>query len=313
LNDAGERLYLCDNSGNLIDTANQQGFDNPSNPWPAGTANSPYGSMERQGNSTESDSVWVTNRGGTRNGTNASGGSIYGTPGRRNSTGNSTAVTATPAATSTPVPTKIVIPPRPIINEILARPGFDWNQDGATDVFDEFIEIKNLTAIDISLNGWRLDTVGGTSFSVPDLTLQPNERVVFYSQQTNVLLSDGGETVRLIDPSGKIYDAFTYDIARVEDRSFCRLPDGNPGNSWFEDCIPTPLLTNTREGKSPISPDNAASLVCNLPDTVPLDFFIPECNGYGAAIWNPFYWDITNWLYKLWIPQTAEKWRTFIE
>lgn len=313
LQDGGETLYLCDNSGNLLDSANIEGFGNPTNPWPAGTVNAPYGSMERQGNSAERDNVWVTNRGGTRNGTNASGGIIYGTPGARNSTGNTTAITATPASTATPVPTRIVIPPRPIINEILARPGFDWNQDGAADVFDEFIEIKNLTAIEISLSGWRLTTADGGSFALPNITVQPNQRVVFYSKETNLLLSDGGETVRLSDSSGKIYDAFTYTIARTEDASFCRLPDGTPGNSWFDDCIPTPLLTNTREGRAPTSPDGEQSIACSLPDTLPLDFLITECNGYGANIWNPFYWDFTNWLDKLWLQPNAEKWRTFIE
>ncbi|MBK6644844.1 MAG: lamin tail domain-containing protein [Anaerolineales bacterium] len=316
LDDAGETLYLCDNSGNQIDTANQQGFSAPPNPWPAGTASSPYGSMERQGNSAEQDSVWVTNRGGTKNGTTAAGGSIYGTPGKKNSTGNSFPTTATvePTDTPTPLPGTVSIPPRPIINEIHARPGFDWNQDGRADVFDEFIEIKNLTAVDISLSGWKLDTVNGKkSFTLPDVTLKPGERIVYYSKETNLLLSDGGETVRLSNASGKIYDAFTYTVARAEDQSFCRLPDGNPGDSWFEDCVPTPNLTNTREGQTPASPNGNASPVCNLPDTIPLDFFIPECNGYGADIWNPYYWDFANWIDKLWIQQTNEKWRTFIE
>ena len=316
LDDAGETLYLCDNSGNQIDTANQQGSSSPPNPWPAGTVSSPYGSMERQGNTAEQDSVWVTNRGGTKNGTTAAGGSIYGTPSKKNSTGNSSpSITLTAEPTDTPTPTVPPAPiaPRPIINEILARPGFDWNQDGKADVFDEFIEIKNLTAIDISLSGWKLDTVNGKkSFTLPDVTLKPGERIVYYSKETNLLLSDGGETVRLIRSTGKIYDAFTYNVARGEDQSFCRLPDGNPGNSWFEDCVPTPNLTNTREGSIPSSIEGE-SPVCNLPDTIPLDFFIPECNGYGADIWNPFYWDQLSGVFRRWIQDSAGKWDTFIE
>ncbi len=307
---SGETLTLRDSITNLVDTANQEGSSNATNPWPRGSASGNYPTMERQGNTAEQDSVWVTNTGSLRNGTNRKGGAIYGTPGGKNSTG-STLPTAVP--TLTPVPTRIVIDPRPIINEILARPGFDWNQDGAVDVYDEFIEIKNLTAIDVSLSGWKLNTVDGSTYTLPDITLKPGERIVYYGSQTRILLSDGGETLRLVNPSGKIYDAFTYELARAEDKSFCRLPDGTPGNSWFEDCIPTPYLSNTREGKAPIAPDNGGSPVCNLPDTIPLDFFIPECNGYGGDIWNPFYWDFTNWLDKLFIQQTDEKWRTFIE
>ncbi|GAB4568103.1 MAG: hypothetical protein Fur0017_10400 [Anaerolineales bacterium] len=307
LSNSGEALTLRDGANQVIDTANGNGGS-----WPKGS-NSTYETMERVGTSSESDSSWITNTSIKRNGKNANGGNILGTPKSSNSQIFTPTPTPVATPTSTPVPTRIVIDPRPIINEILARPGFDWNQDGKTDVFDEFIEIKNLTAIDISLSGWRLSILNGASFSLPNVTLKPGERIVFYGKQTNLLLSDGGLTLRLVNSSGKIYDAFTYNLARAEDKSFCRLPDGTPGNSWFEDCIPTPNLTNTREGKSPTSPDNAQSPVCNLPDTIPLDFFIPECHGFGADIWNPFYWDKPNRMDKLWIQETIEKWRTFIE
>jgi uncharacterized repeat protein (TIGR01451 family) len=317
LSNIGETITLTDPIGRIIDTANGNGGT-----WPKGSS-STYGTMERTGTSFETDSSWITNTGVKRNGKTASGGNILGTPKNANSAASFTAtpartITRTPTPSRTPTFAPPVIDPRPIINEVLARPGYDWNQDGAVDVFDEFIEIKNLTSIDISLTGWRLDKIvpAGTaakSFSLPNVTLKPGERVVFYTQQTNLLLSDGGETVRLVNASGKIYDAFTYELARAEDKSFCRLPDGTPGNSWFEDCIPTPNLSNTREGQAPVSPDNSASPFCNLPDTIPLDFFIPECNGYGGAIWNPFYWDFTTWLDKLFIQQTDEKWPSFIE
>ncbi|MBV6391066.1 MAG: hypothetical protein KPEEDBHJ_00270 [Anaerolineales bacterium] len=308
LSNSGESLTLRDGASKVIDTANGNGGS-----WPAGSA-STYGTMERKSASADSDSNWQTNTGIKKNGKNANGGDILGTP--RNSNTPLPVVTVTPKKTETPTPrpSPIPIPPRPILNEILARPGYDWNRDGKADVFDEFIEIKNLTAIDISLGGWKLDTVNGRkTFSLPEVTLKPGERVVFYSKETNLLLSDGGETVRLVNSSGKIYDAFTYNLARAEDASFCRLPDGNPGDSWFEDCTPTPNLINTREGKAPTSPDGAASIFCNLPDTIPVEFFIPECHGYGADIWNPYYWDFVNWIDKLWIQQTNEKWRTFIE
>lgn len=305
--DTGETLYLCDNLGNFIDTANQQGSGNSSNPWPQGADTQNRPSMERKNSSTETDSSWTTNDGITKNGLNANGGAIHGTPGKKNS-GTTTTNTTPAAPTSTPAP---LIDPRPIINEILARPGFDWNQDGRVDVFDEFIEIKNLTAIDITLNGWKLDKNNGeVTFALPNVKLKPNERIVFYSLETNLLLSDGGETIRLINPSGKIYDAYTYTVAKAEDKSFCRLPDGNVYNGWFEDCIPTPSQSNTREGTIPTSPDDNESSICNLPDTIPADFFFAECSGYGKNIWNPFYWGD---LYRMFIESNTTKWETYFE
>lgn len=307
LSNSGEALSLLDGANKVIDTANGNGGG-----WPAGSS-STYGTMERTGTSADSDSIWRTNTGAVKNGKNANGGDILGTPKKANSPLPTPTPTPDKTSTPTPRPPTATVDPRPIINEILARPGFDWNQDGSTDVFDEFIEIKNLTSVEISLSNWKLSTVDGDSFTLPDVKLKPGDRFVFYGKQTNILLSDGGETVRLSNSGGKIYDAFTYELARTEDHSFCRLPDGNPGNSWFEDCIPTPNLTNTREGKSPTSPDNDQSSVCNLPDTVPLDFFLPECKGYGANIWNPYYWDQISGIFKKWISDETSKWDSFIE
>lgn len=311
LSNSGEILSLVDTSGKVIDTSNGNG-----GAWPRGSS-STYGTMERIVNTTDSDTAWVTNGGSPRNGKNANGGDIMGTPKNKNTTGPTPTPSRTPTATRTLPPPTVVIDPRPIINEILPRPGYDWNGDGRVDVFDEFIEIKNLTAIDINLKGWRLDdeaNLGSDPYTLPDLVLKPGERAIFYALETNILLSDGGDTVRLINPSGKIYDAYTYAIARVEDQSICRLPDGNPGNSWFEDCIPTPNLTNSREGSVPSAPGgNAESPVCDLPDTIPADFFFAECRGYGAGIWNPLFWDATGWMDKHVLPSITGKWKSFVE
>jgi hypothetical protein len=228
--------------------------------------------------------------------------------------------TRTPSRTPTPAPTptRTYIPPvgRPIINEFLPRPGFDWNQDGKVDVFDEFIEIKNIGNADISLSGWILDdeaNQGSSPFTLPAVTLKVGERMVFYGLQSNILLSDGGDTVRLIHPNGKIYDAHTYAIAKVEDKSVCRLPDGN--GSWYEDCVPTPNITNTRKGTIPSMPGGKAfeSPVCGLPDTLPADFLFAECRGYGANIWHSFYWDQFGWQGGLYIPANMSKWESFVE
>lgn len=307
LSTSGETLTLRDAAGNLMDTANGNG-----GAWPRGTLAPNYATMERQGNTEESDSAWVTNTGVTRNGTNASGNPIYGTPGRANSTG----VSPTPIPTATLAP--VVIPSRPLINEVLPRPGFDWNQDGRIDIFDEFIEIKNIAPTDLNLSGWRLDdglNEGSAPYTLPDVTLKPGQRIAFYGLQTNILLSDGGDTVRLIDPNGRVYDIFTYSVAASADRSFCRLPDGSPtDNSWLDDCIPTPNLTNTREGLVPVMPGgNPASPVCQLPDTLPADFLIAECRGYGSNIWNSYYWDRVGWQGRHYLPDNLNKWVSFIE
>jgi hypothetical protein len=318
LSDDGEMLILCApgtstntlcGGASFIDTANQEGSSSATNAWPKGSLASNYGSMERQGSSAETDKSWVTNIGNPKNGINANNGSIYGTPRKVNSTG-----TATPV---NPVPTPgVILAARLIINEFLPRPGYDWNQDGKVDVFDEFIEIKNIGTAEISLSGWKLDdeaNLGSNPFTLPAVTLKVGERVVFYGLQTNILLSDGGDSVRLLNSSNKIYDSYTYSIAKFEDQSVCRLPDGN--GSWYEDCTPTPNLTNSRVGDIPSMPGGGVfeSPVCALPDTLPSDFLFAECRGYGADVWHSFYWDQFGWQGGQYILENMSKWESFVE
>jgi len=89
----GERLYLKDNSGNTVDTANLDG-----GAWPAGTASttttSPpaYASMERGGTT---GNQWVTYAGTVATAHNRSGGDIKGTPGKANWISTATITTIT--------------------------------------------------------------------------------------------------------------------------------------------------------------------------------------------------------------------------
>ncbi len=345
LSDDGEVLRLVDSSNRLIDIANSDG-----GAWPAGSPTT-KGSMERVGNVQDGPASWATNTGVTKNGFDAgtpngctilvitcttAPRAIWGTPGQSN-----WAITVTLTASPTPTPTRRVtntVTPRPrtatptpfggpvpvgrpFINEFLPRPGFDWNLDGKVDTFDEFIELKNVGNADMNLSGWRLDdsadfpgALSSAPYTITDLILKPGEYAVFYASQTNILLSDGGDSVRLFDASGDIMDVIDFTIAKVEDESVCRLPDGNGFGSWFNDCTPTPNLTNSRDGQVPTLPeDNSATPFCALPDTLPADFLFAECRGYGANIWDNFYWDEFGWMGDQIVPENKNKWKSFIE
>lgn len=310
LSNTGEALTLYDASNKIIDTANGNGGS-----WPKGSSTT-YGTMERVGTSAESDSTWQTNTGVKKNGKNANGGDILGTPKSSNSPTPTPTPTLEKTLTPTRTPTLYPVTGRPFINEFLPRPGYDWNRDGRMDVFDEFIEIKNHGPVDINLKGWKLDDedkLGSNPFTLPDVTLKPGERVAFYASQTNILLSDGGDTVRLLHPDGTIFDAYTYALAGIEDKSICRLPDADVFGSWEEDCTPTPNLINTRYGNVPVVRGGKDSPICDLPDTIPADFLFAECRGYGANVWNPFFWDQQGWQGRLYIQENLSKWKTFVE
>ena len=75
LSNGGEILQLLDPSGRMIDTANGDG-----GPWPAGSSAPVPLSMERISGGAESDSSWCSSDGRHRNGADAAGNPINGTP-----------------------------------------------------------------------------------------------------------------------------------------------------------------------------------------------------------------------------------------
>jgi hypothetical protein len=306
----GEILFLYAPGRVFVDSANLNG-----GLWPAGYASPYWRSMERHELGT-SDSAWdtytFTGTGVYRSAKDALSNPINGTPGYKNW------ITTVPTpAPPTRVPTPRPQPkPRPVINEFLPRAGFDWNNDGRVDVFDEFIEVANLGPADWNTRGWRLDDdadAGSGAFSLPQLTLKPGERAVFYGSQSNVHLSDGGETIRLLDPSGKVYDAQTYPVVKQADLSWCRLPDLR--GSWFADCFPTPNFPNSREGRLPSPPPTTGleEVRCTLADTLPQEFILAECRGYGDNMWSSRYWDLMGWISDRLVRQNGSKWESFVE
>ncbi len=253
--DTGLTLYLYDPGLGQVDTANLT-LGGIVGPWPAGST-SQRRSMERI-NSTAPDSQtnWATFSGTPPTSgwpQDADGNPVYGSPGRANQV---LTVTVTPRPTATPTSKKkpTPIPPTPfahmVINEFLPRAGTDWNQDGKIDVYDEFIELKNLGPIDVDLKNWKLDdaeNAGSTPYTLPSQKLAPGERVVYYHATTNIALPDSGDVVRLINPSGVVIDARSYgpvgkpDVNSLPHSGWvllagCVLPDARAGEQADRHC-----------------------------------------------------------------------------
>lgn len=310
LSNNGEILRLYDSGNNLVDTANLNG-----GAWPAGNS-STFSSMQRSLISADSDYVWVSYEAASDSGTkskDASGNDINGTPGRANRpinvtptvTPNPTTVSANKTATAAPGAAPILG-----ISEFLPRPGHDWNNDGLVDVFDEFIEIINAGTIDVDLKGYRLDDeqdLGSSPFTLGSLTLKPGERAVLYASETDILLSDAGDTVRLLNSRGSVIDAFSYGVVRYPDQSWCRIPDRL--GYWNEPCFPTPGNPNALTGTFPlpVKPSTGyAPPLCLLPDTTPDEFVYGECLSSGGGIWNRQYWDSRDLFEKMLLDPALE-------
>jgi hypothetical protein len=324
LNNSFEVLRLYDSSNRLIDTANSNGGN-----WPAGSTTT-FGTMERRGVVADSDTAWITNVNSTSwtkhdaRGTSSTNYLIHGTP-RYANWAISVTATPSPIPTATLVPTKFKtstpapLPPPPLIgiNEFVPRPGHDWNNDGVVNVGDEYIELINHGVITVNLSGYSLDdeaNIGSSPYRLPSVTLKPGERMVFYGKDTGLQLSDGGDGVRLIKPSGQLGDAYNYTVVKYPDQSYCRLPDNGGLDDWNTNCFPTPGLQNALSGnfsKPPteISDDNP---LCPISDVLPFDFVWAECPSFGN-IWSRFYWDVKGWFGEKNIPDSNSKWDVYVD
>lgn len=321
LYNTGEILLLCstynvevskncslNTKNQLVDYVNGSlTNDGKSKPWPAGSS-STYGSMERRDVRSDESTTYFTHTGATpRFGLDANGNNIKGTPKHANW---AFTVTATPYASPTPTRTPT---PRPssapilVINEVLARAGTDWNLDGVVDVYDEFIEVMNAGTVDVNLSQYKLDDAangGSPVFSLPNQTLKPGEKALFYASQSGIRLEDAGDTIRLLRASNNsVVDEIAYPVVRSVDASVCRYVDGY--GSWIFGCFPTPGQPNSLSGNAPTSPAS----VCLMPDSTPQEFVQAECEEFGYGIWNPAYWDSSSpgEGSEIWVPNPQDK------
>lgn len=151
LRNSGDSLYLSA-GGVVIDTANQAG-----GAWPAGSGSPDYLSMERvDSHGPDIAANWLANNGSHRNGLDATGAPINGTPRQTNSTGF-------PAPPPTP-------PPALYISEVLYD-GLTPDTEG-----DEFVEVCNPHAEAVNLTGYKIgdeETPGGSEsmLLLPDMEL----------------------------------------------------------------------------------------------------------------------------------------------
>lgn len=133
-----------------------------------------------------------------------------------------------------------------LINEMLANPAKDWNENGdISGMDDEFIELYNSGNESVDVSGYVLkDTVFRSTpgeYALPDGTvIGPGEFLIIFVSKSSVFQGNDGDAIKLYDSSGNLVDEKEYD-ATTEDVSFIRIPDGG---EWGNSTSPTPGKSN---------------------------------------------------------------------
>jgi hypothetical protein len=117
-----------------------------------------------------------------------------------------------------------------VINEVLARPHYDWQGTGGVSIADEFIELLNLGPHSVNLAGWMLDDIadgGSRPFRFPPRIIKVGEHIATFKSRSHLTLNDNGDGVRLLVPNGREVDRISYLKIKAANLSYGRIPDGS--------------------------------------------------------------------------------------
>ncbi|MEM7033789.1 MAG: lamin tail domain-containing protein [Chloroflexota bacterium] len=220
LGNDGQQLFL-NNGDAVVDSVNIGG-----GAWPAGQASPQYTTMERIDILLpDRDDNWASNDTVHRNGLDAEGNPINGTPGQANST---------------------TAPPPPIydikISELLPRPGdTDWNGDGEGNSEDEWTELTNSHEVDVDIGFWVLKDQA-TAYRFPAGTIIPaGGFLVVHRTQSKIALNNDEDLLILERADGSVSDAISYHDNPDPGITICR---NRETDEWWTYCIPSPGEAN---------------------------------------------------------------------
>ncbi|MGB7537187.1 MAG: lamin tail domain-containing protein [Anaerolineales bacterium] len=319
LANAGESLFLIDPSGRTVDTANGDG-----GPWPAGSQ-ATAAAMERTGAGSDTDSEWCSNNGIHRNGSDAAGYPINGTPRApfsglcleptRTRTRTPTS-TGSGTATFTPTPTVTLPPPSYpphslVINEVA------WSGTAA-DANDEWIELWNPGGADIDLAGWVLTDGGDISVTLAG-SIGPGDFFILERGGDDALsdisanrlytgaLSNSGEVLTLLDPAGGAIDiaggrawpgGTGSPVYASLERGLIDPPGWGTNTGWVmngRDAAGHPVRGTPGRANSVLSPTPTAT---KLPKGVLINEFLPkpgsDWNRDGSVDYNDEFIELLN-------------------
>jgi DNA/RNA endonuclease YhcR with UshA esterase domain len=220
LNNTGDLIVLVDPAGTIVDQVAYGNWDDGDTSDNAPAASDPNSvSRKTDGQNTNNDFNDFSASAPTKNATNA-GGTLP-------DSGNYS---------------KDII-----INEIFPNPK-------GSDSLNEFIELKNTSAAEIDLTGWKLSDASTKTYTIKtaDFTsvkIKPNEFFLLYRKTTGIALNNSGtEAAKLYGPDGALVASTEYSGSVAEETSFSRSEA-----DYFWTTTPTPGKENiiTKKNQPP--------------------------------------------------------------
>lgn len=252
LENAGEKLELHNDAGNLID------FVDCDSGWFAGN-NTTKQTMERIDFSVSGNEKtnWQMSR------------DSGGTPKNQNGAA-ATEIKIEPEPQKAPSPP--LYPEGIVFSEILPSP------KGA-DAEEEWIEIFNSNDFEINLSGWQITDVQGAVkiYTFPEGTeIKSKEYLLIPRPATKITLNNDGDELKIIQPNGEIADSVAYENAKTGE-SYSLIIKSAGEKEWVwninltpgaENAISAPIVQAEKEGREPdLEKNKLAAVVSSVKET----------------------------------------------
>jgi DNA/RNA endonuclease YhcR with UshA esterase domain len=79
---------------------------------------------------------------------------------------------------------------------------------------EEYVKLHNFGKSTISLNGWSIQDASGKTFTLNDVSIQPNKDLSINRTVSKITLNNSGDVVTLIDSNDSLVDSQSYEKAK---------------------------------------------------------------------------------------------------
>lgn len=259
LNNSGDGMKLSNASGQICDAS----------PHNSGAADEDASYSRKNAN-------WVWTAASTPNATNVFTEAKSGAADSSNQkTNDSTSFTSTSA------PAPINASSTILLNEFMPNPK-------GVDTEKEFIELKNISAMTVKLDKWRLEDSSRKKFVFSSSTIiNAGEFLIVWSKDSNISLNNSNDAIKLFNPDGQIADQINFNEPAEDNFSYNRVSASS--SLWKWSTVPSPGVENFVS-----EPNHPPTIIFSIPNVAEIgeEIFFDASNSADpeedslSFVWN---------------------------